>query len=600
MAPARRPSPAANTYSGATTVNAGTLQAGSTQAFGVNSDTAVGGGATLVLDGNSNTIGNLNDAGTVENANVAAATLTVGGGDATGGSFSGVISDGSGGGALSLTKSGAGTQTLSGTNTYTGTTTVSAGTLQAGSTQAFGVNSDTTVAGSAVLLLDGFSNTIGNLDGAGSVVGDNDTATAATLTVGGGDATGGDFSGVISDGSGGGALSLTKIGTGTQTLSGANTYTGATTVNAGILTLEHDSALGGSGTGTTVSSGAQLQLDQGVTIASEALTISGDGVGGTGALRGNTSNGNVEYGGDITLAANSKIFAGGPGTMTVSGTVDGAGNQLTLENGSPTISVTGAITGASTSLVKAGTGTATLSGTNDYTGATTVSAGTLQLGVAGTGSITSATTVNTGATLAGTGTSTAAVTVASGGTLAPGDTGGAAIGVLTSNADLTIAAGGTLSVQIDEAFSGAGPVAGTDYDQVDVTGTVDITGSTLNVGSINSGSAFTPNYAEVFTIINNDSTDTVTGAFSGLAAGDVATTIDGVDMKIYYDGESDFNDVVLVSASGTATDLYVNDQWTAAATVDGNQETAGVENCLRRGGCFCQHHGCLRGHERNL
>ena len=144
-----------NTYDGATTVSAGTLQAGSTQAFGVNSDTAVGGGATLVLDGNSNTIGNLNDAGTVENANVAAATLTVGGGDATGGSFSGVISDGSGGGALSLTKSGAGTQTLSGTNTYTGTTTVSAGTLQAGSTQAFGVNSDTTVAGSAVLLLDG-------------------------------------------------------------------------------------------------------------------------------------------------------------------------------------------------------------------------------------------------------------------------------------------------------------------------------------------------------------------------------------------------------------------------------------------------------------
>ena len=48
-------------------------------------------------------------------------------------------------------------------------------------------------------------------------------------------------------------------------------------------------------------------------------------------------------------------------------------------------------------------------------------------------------------------------------------------------------------------------------------------------------------------------------------------------MKIYYDGESDFNDVVLVAATGTASELFVNDQWTAAATVDGNQETAGVE-----------------------
>ena len=177
-----------------------------------------------------------------------------------------------------------------------------------------------------------------------------------------------------------GPQGIRKLGDGTLTLSGANTYYGnATTISAGVLRVENDSALGNTVNGTTVESGAQLQLDQGVTISGEALTISGDGVGSSGALRGLTNNGDVEYAGNITLAADAKIFAGGGGTMTVSGTVDGAGNQLTLENGSPTLNVTGAITGASTSLVKAGSGTVTLSGINTYTGDTTINAGTLKL-----------------------------------------------------------------------------------------------------------------------------------------------------------------------------------------------------------------------------
>ena len=391
------------------------------------------GSATLVLDGNSNTIGNLNDAGTVENANVAAATLTVGGGDATGGSFSGVISDGSGGGALSLTKSGTGTQTLSGTNTYTGTTTVSAGTLQAGSTQAFGVNSDTTVAGSAVLLLDGNSNTIGNLDGAGSVVGDNDTATAATLTVGGGDATGGTFSGVISDGTGGGALSLTKTGTGTQTLSGANTYTGATNVNAGTLDL-----------------------------------------GGSGATLG--------------------------GSMRTS----------------------------------------------------------------------SLTTVASGATLAGSGT-TGALTIDVGGLHKPGQSPG-----ITASGDYTL--NGDLEIEVDDSFTGGTPTAGTDFDQVDVTGTVTLGGtSTLTPLEFGTSNAFNPDFGTVFSIINNDGADAVSGTFSNFADGADAITIDSHTLKVYYNadgsGDGNLNDVVLVNATGPATELYVDADFTAGV-VDGNQEAA--------------------------
>ena len=170
-----------------------------------------------------------------------------------------------------------------------------------------------------------------------------------------------------------GTGALTQSGAGTLTLSGANTYSGATTVNTGgILRVENDSALGTSAAGTVVNSGATLDLNAGVNIASEALTLSGN-------LLGRTNGGDSEYGGAITLGAAASISTGGSGNFTVSGNVDGAGNQLTLDNLSATISVTGNITGTSTSLVKQGDAEAILSGTNTYTGVTTVSAGTLAL-----------------------------------------------------------------------------------------------------------------------------------------------------------------------------------------------------------------------------
>jgi autotransporter-associated beta strand protein len=78
--------------------------------------------------------------------------------------------------------------------------------------------------------LNGFSNTIGSLSGAGTVT--DDDAAAATLTVGN-DNTSTTFSGILENGTG--VLQRTKTGTGTLTLTGNNTYTGATNVAAGIL-----------------------------------------------------------------------------------------------------------------------------------------------------------------------------------------------------------------------------------------------------------------------------------------------------------------------------------------------------------------------------
>ena len=301
----------ANSYTGGTTVNAGTLALGSATALGTGTFTLGGGNldssvANLVNTSNNaqswnadfTFVGsqNLNlGTGTVtpsanRQVTVTANTLTVGG----------VI----GGGAISLTKAGAGTLTLTNKNTYAGGTVVTGGTLQVNGSafsnpaQILPANKDLTISGATVSLL-GQWNSIFN-------------STAGTLTLNAG--------GTLLDDKTGIAHNLFAV-----VLNG-----GTTTLSAGTLIANSSAALGsGASTNTLIFNGGSLQA---------AGPISSP------ATRGVTCN-------------------------AATATIDTNGNDVSLAGN----------IGGTGSLTKIGLGTLTLSGTNTYTGNTVVNAGTLVL-----------------------------------------------------------------------------------------------------------------------------------------------------------------------------------------------------------------------------
>lgn len=183
------------------------------------------------------------------------------------------------------------------------------------------------------------------------------------------------ISGVVSSGTGGG---LSVTGSGRLVLSNANTYVGSTAVGNGVrLTLSNATGLGTTAAGTSVSSGGTLELDGGITVGAEALSLNGNGVGSAGALR--NLSGNNTYGGLLTLAGASRVNSDA-GTLTLSnaGTISGAGFGLTV-GGAGNTTINSIIGTTSGTLSKEGAGTLTLTGANRFTGQLTVADGTLSI-----------------------------------------------------------------------------------------------------------------------------------------------------------------------------------------------------------------------------
>ena len=368
-----------NTYTGATTVTGGTLQIGA-------------GGASGAIAGNL-----VNNAAVVFNRSN---DLDIGG----------AIS-----GSGTLEQGGSGTLTLSGNNSYTGATTLSSGVLSLGSTTALGATSSISFAGGTLQFTAAnhadpsaaFSTANGQaykLDTNGQVV-----LLGANLTSFGG--------------------SLEKLGGGTLSLTGSNTFAGGTTLTSGTLSLGNAGALGpadptdptagpisfAGGTlqytvSNTIDYSARFSTDPGqamsidtngqsVTFArdltssnatltklgSGTLALTGDNeLGGGVSLQG----GALQLGGTTAIGSTGPIdFHGGTLQYTVSNTIDYSarfsgvtGQAFRIDTNGQAVTFASALGGTGNTFTKLGSGTLTLSADNGYDGVTTVSAGTLRLG----------------------------------------------------------------------------------------------------------------------------------------------------------------------------------------------------------------------------
>jgi len=332
-----------NTYSGDTTISAGTLQMGA----GAILPTGAGKGnlivnGTLDLAGQSETINGLSGGGTVDNVTGAAAsTLTVGNNDVSS-TFSGVIQNTVQ--STALTKMGLGTLYLTGNSSFSGAAAVKTGAVWIASSSALGSGTKTitiqryTTGGELHLngtngnlsLPSTLSFVTGNSHAPGALVneaGDNSihgtialstggstlvSVNAGSLTLAGnisiaanqssrtlslGGPANGTVSGAIADGPNGtNFLSLTKVDAGAWTLSGANTYTGTTAINGGTLVVNG-----------VIGAGA-------LTVATAAT------LAGTGRLTGPVT---VSAGGILSPGSGSSL-----GVLTISNTLTLAGTNL--------------------------------------------------------------------------------------------------------------------------------------------------------------------------------------------------------------------------------------------------------------------------------
>ena len=316
---------ASGTFTGTATAFAVTTTSGGTGAFNwgggtlrpFDSDLAVASGITTTLTANS----------TLNSTDVAGFGRLV--------SFNSSIGQ-TAGSSFGLTTTGLGTVLLNAANTFTGGLTINGGIVRVGLAGALNnatpnaVTFGPSVAAGTKLQINGINTTVSSLSTnatPGTAVVENANGTSATLTVNqaSGSST---FAGVIQDGIGGGALSLTKLGAGTQALSGANTYTGATTITAGTLAINGStlatSAFSVGAAGTLSGSGTV----GGATTVSSGGTITG-GFGGSGAL---TLNG-LTFSGSGTI--NVSNVAGGASSILNAGalTASGAINSVTINVG---------------------------------------------------------------------------------------------------------------------------------------------------------------------------------------------------------------------------------------------------------------------------
>jgi fibronectin-binding autotransporter adhesin len=424
----------ANTYSGGTTLSAGTLKVSADGNLG-----AVPGSPTTNLTFAGGTL-----------AATASFTLNVKRNivlNSPGGSFdvasgqtltiAGIIS-----GSSTLTEVDTGTLTLSGANTYTGATNIQNGTLALAATGALPSGTAVTLGSgttSGILDLGGNAATVSGLatsgTGTSDIIASSSTSANTTLTFAGGSNPASTFSGIIQDSVNGGTKNIAlTVTSGSLVLSGANTYTGGTNINGGVLQVAATETAGTSGplgkSGTILFAGGTLQYSaantfdysgrfstaasqlisidtngQSVTLGATPLSSSGGtltklGLGTLILTAANTYTGVTKINGGLlqvasaenagisgplgnpTTPANSIVFGGGTLQYSPANNFDyssrfstTASQPISIDTNGQSVTFATALTSSSgslTTLSTLGTGTLTLSGANTYTGATTI------------------------------------------------------------------------------------------------------------------------------------------------------------------------------------------------------------------------------------
>ena len=508
------------------------------------------------------------------------------------------------GGSFGFIKTGLGSATLLASNTFTGAISVSQGTLTIGSiadsgtSSAIGagsiinIGSSTTVAGTLTYTgTGGFTNRTVNLaatttgaatinsSGTGALIFTGTFANAGsgakTLTLGGTSTNNNEIQSILGNGSG--TLSVTKTNAATWLLSGLNTYTGATTISQGILSINTiadggiSSAIGagtiiniGSGvqTGTLAYSGAAASTNRTLNLASTTTGGAIIAANGTGALI---------FTGSVTNAATS-----GTKLLTLNGTATNNDFQGLISDGG---------NGGVVAVTKGDTGTWLLSGLNTFTGALSVIRSSLSINTiadSGTASaIGAGTTINLGS-------------AAQGGTLiytgASASSNRALVLASTSTGGGTITNNGSGSLIFTGSFSNAGSAAktftlsGTSTAANEIQAAlVDSTGGALSIIKTGTG-AWTLSGASTFTgtLSVNQGTLTLnsladTGVNSAAGAGSTinlgsSTTVAGV--LIYTGSGASTNRAINLAATTTGA-ATLNSSGTGALIFTGVISNAG-------------------------
>ncbi|MFZ5781135.1 MAG: autotransporter-associated beta strand repeat-containing protein [Pseudomonadota bacterium] len=413
---------AANSYSGGTHVNAGTLMISGGGTLGVTSGSTTVNGGTLDLGGTTQTQdgGVSLTGGTIQNGTLS----TAGDFSLSGGTVNANLT---GGGRV--VKTGTGTVVLSGSNTHTGGTVAQGGLINFASTANFGTGSITLSGGGLQWATGNTTDISGRLTALGSGGGTfhtngNNVTLASAIT---------------------GAGGLTKAGAGTLTLSAANSYTGGTVVSGGTLLLSGLGTLGASSGSTTVTGGVldlggTTQTQNGGVIVTGGTIQNGTfsssatfevesgtvniGLSGSGGLvkngagtvvlsaANNYTGGTIINEGAVSVSNDSNLGAAGSGIMLGGGallttssftttrpvTLNAGGGALETAPGT-TLTLAGSVSGAG-GLTKTGNGALVLQEASSFTGSTTIGGGVLAL--SGNGSLAQSSGVNlaaAGATL---------------------------------------------------------------------------------------------------------------------------------------------------------------------------------------------------------